>query len=635
MWRHLKTAHAEEEEVRDITKCLDTTEKNKKLTLLRYKGNFENNKRSKARGYGEIIVARRSVSFPYAAADFIPCSLCLGYVLRADLRQHRVKHCLVASDSKEDLGLKDLVHDSMVLLGEVGHRYHVFEEQVLSRMSEGPIKDQIRRDELIMRFGSMLHEKLGVRGFHNISQRLRSIALFLQQSNQESMNAFLSPENIDEAIRCGKEVGGLEQERKNQHTELPEYARPSKAMRIGGELRQLALLKKGIALERRDTKSAKDADDFLELVNLYWNPRVAHVALQTRDAKKYEKVNVLPLTADLKKFTQTALSAIESSLTEGTIDSKDKFISLTKLVLSRLLVFNKRRPTEVSRVLLSSWLQRQTYKEETISEIKDHMTPLEKQLYDKTEVVMVRGKCGNKVPVLIPTDAARGINALLEVRDTYIPVSNKFLLARPTSASNTSGHYQGGQVLKDVSAPMNLDRPDLFTATRLRKYCGTTSQMLALSDADFEVLTKHMGHDKNVHRAYYRLPDTTLELTKAAVLMTCLDSGNVSAYAGKDLGTILELDMTEAEDQGDNCAAQPGPSEARFQHQTEGTKRKHQRFSKKQTMLLAGLLRARNEVPRRQELREWLARQGSDFVDRDIANVRSKLHNMMRSGKKF
>ena len=117
-------------------------------------------------------------------------------MLRADLRQHRVKHCLVASDNKEDIGPKDLVHDSIVLLGEVGHHYLVFEEQVLSRMSEGPIKDQIRRDELIMRFGSMLHEKLGARVFQNISQRLRSIALFLQESNQESMNAFISQENI-------------------------------------------------------------------------------------------------------------------------------------------------------------------------------------------------------------------------------------------------------------------------------------------------------------------------------------------------------------------------------------------------------------------------------------------------------
>ena len=36
----------------------------------------------------------------------------------------------------------------------------------------------------------------------------------------------------------------------------------------------------------------------------------------------------------------------------------------------------------------------------------------------------------------------------------------------------------------------------VFTATRLRKYYGTTSQILALTDSDFEVLTKHMGHDK-------------------------------------------------------------------------------------------------------------------------------------------
>ena len=55
------------------------------------------------------------------------------------------------------------------------------------------------------------------------------------------MTDFIVPENIDEAVRCAKLLVGITEER-NQHTELPEYQRPSKAMKMGGELRQLALL---------------------------------------------------------------------------------------------------------------------------------------------------------------------------------------------------------------------------------------------------------------------------------------------------------------------------------------------------------------------------------------------------------
>ena len=72
------------------------------------------------------------------------------------------------------------------------------------------------------------------------------------------------------------------------------YEKPSNAMKIGGELRQLATLKKGMALEKRQGDVAKEAGDFLSLVDIYWNSRVAYVALKTKDAKKYEKINVLP-----------------------------------------------------------------------------------------------------------------------------------------------------------------------------------------------------------------------------------------------------------------------------------------------------------------------------------------------------
>ena len=244
-----------------------------------------------------------------------------------------------------------------------------------------------------MKFGALLYEKLGDRGFANISQRLRPVASVVHESSLETMSSLLSPENIDEAIRCAQVIGGLDKGQKNQHTELPVYGKPGKAMKIGGELRQLAELKKGVALEKRDVETAKEAEDFLSLVDLYWNSRVAHVALKTRDAKKYEKINVLPLTEDLKRFTEKSKEMLSSCTVP---DTRSEFVDLSKKVLARLMVFNKRRPTEVSRVLLSSWMQRHDYKTESIQEIKKSMTKMETQLFDKLDVVMAIGKRGTK-----------------------------------------------------------------------------------------------------------------------------------------------------------------------------------------------------------------------------------------------
>ena len=122
------------------------------------------------------------------------------------------------------------------------------------------------------------------------------------------------------------------------------------------------------------------------------------------------------------------------------------------------------------------------------------MTPTEKQLFERLDVIKTKGKCGNKVP----SNAASALDALPEVRDKYIDPYNKFLIASPAS---TSGHFDGGAALRSVAGEMGLTSPELFTATRLSKYCGTTSQILSLTDANLETLTRHMGHGVQVHRA--------------------------------------------------------------------------------------------------------------------------------------
>ena len=623
LWRHIKTAHAEEDEVIQINACTDMTEKNRRLSLLRYRGNFEHNKRVIQKGRGQLIVGRRSVNAQYTASDFLPCPHCLVFVLRFDLHRHRSKYCLVRHNTDQAEGTKDLVYESQLLMNDSGHsNYSKFESEILSRMTDGQVKQTIRNDGLIMKFGSMLHEKLGGRGFNTISQRLRAIASFLQLTSVKDMSSLLAPEHIDEAIRCAKVLGGLDDGTTNAHTELPEYSKPSKAMRIGGELRQLSLLKKGVSLEKRDKQAEKDAEDFMVLLDLYWNTRVAHVALQTREAKKYDKINVLPLTEDLKKFTEKIKAALSLKTLAG-VASKESYVSLTKHILARLLVFNKRRPAEVSRILLATWTGRSEYKKETISEIKESMGRVERQLYDKMDVIMVRGKRGNKVPVLIPSDASKAIDVLVAARSDFVSGKNKFLLAAP---DGRTGHYQGSKVLQKVCMDMALEQPGLFTATKLRKYCGTTSQMLALTDSDFETLTRHMGHDRNVHNEYYRLPDTTLELTKAAVLMSCLDEGNISKYAGKDLGTILELQPEEQEEEDEDEEDQGQEEE------NEGVERgpkKRQRFNAAQCKALTRLLKARDAVPSTAELKDWCRGEGRLFGGKSVGQVRRKLYYML------
>ena len=102
-----------------------------------------------------------------------------------------------------------------------------------------------------------------------------------------------------------------------------------------------------------------EAEGFLYLLDTYWNAKVSSVALKTRDAQKYDKKELLPLTSDLKKFTETMRERLVTT-TERGIHNQDDYMDISRSVLARLLVFNKRRPKELGQVLLSSWKNRPT-----------------------------------------------------------------------------------------------------------------------------------------------------------------------------------------------------------------------------------------------------------------------------------
>ena len=186
-------------------------------------------------------------------------------------------------------------------------------------------------------------------------------------------------------------------------------------MRIGGELKLLAALKKGIALAKKDDCEVKNAEAFLYHVVHFWNVRVSSVALKNRESNKYDKSDMLPFTSDLKLFTEKMKERIEGMQEKG-IHSQSNYVKLNKAVLARLLVFNKRRPKELRVILLQSWVNRKKYKEETVEEINLAMGETEKRLVAELDVVMSRGKCGNKVPTLIPKDCASALQLLVDHR---------------------------------------------------------------------------------------------------------------------------------------------------------------------------------------------------------------------------
>ena len=109
------------------------------------------------------------------------------------------------------------------------------------------------------------------------------------------------------------------------------------------------------------------------------------------------------------------------------------------------------------------------------------------------------------------------------------------------------GHLRPWECMRKVvtSDELKLDKPEAVTSTRLRKYyVATVSQILDLQENELDWLARHLGHDITVHREYYRLHESTIELAKVGKILTTVDEGKTRHWAGKSLDDIdLDKDI--------------------------------------------------------------------------------------------
>ncbi|XP_068707934.1 uncharacterized protein [Montipora foliosa] len=100
-----------------------------------------------------------------------------------------------------------------------------------------------------------------------------------------------------------------------------------------------------------------------------------------------------------------------------------------------------------------------------------------------------------------------------------------------------------------TSDELKLEKPEAVTSTRLRKYVATVSQILDLQENELDWLARHLSHDISVHREYYRLHESTIELAKVGKILTTVDEGKTRLWAGKSLDDIdLDKDIDPISD---------------------------------------------------------------------------------------
>ena len=219
-------------------------------------------------------------------------------------------------------------------------------------------------------------------------------------------------------------------------------------------------------------------------------------------------------------------------------DNDDSYVSLTQILLAKLILFNRRRQGEVSKTLLTDWEKRG--KADCSSEAVQCQSEFEKSLLSVLERIEIRGKKGRTVPIIFTSDVAQRLAVLIQCRPEHIPPGNPFLFA----TKSESTHYRGSDTIRKFAAACDADKPQLLTSTKLRKQVATLAQVLSLQPHELDAVAAFLGHDIRVQSDFYRMPLDVMQLARISKVFLAADQGRIAEFSGKALCDI-NLDPNE------------------------------------------------------------------------------------------
>ncbi|XP_070551471.1 uncharacterized protein [Ptychodera flava] len=255
--------------------------------------------------------------------------------------------------------------------------------------------------------------------------------------------------------------------------------------------------------------------------------------------KKVKQIKTSALTKDVMKLNNRLSDIMDNTVRnlKEKILVETSWASLCKATLAQVILFNRRREGEVSRMQLKTY---EDYKDKNSvgedDEVNQSLTPLEKSLCCQLTRIEIPGKWGRNVPVLLPPRLKDSVNLLCDMREeASVHPENPYVFARQY---NSKECQRGDKCLRLYAHSCGASDPERLTSINLRKHVATVSQFMNLSNNELDVLAGFLGHDINVHRNYYRLPQATLQVCKISRLLMSLERGDTDVFRGKTLEEI-------------------------------------------------------------------------------------------------
>ncbi|XP_076837036.1 uncharacterized protein LOC143482555 [Brachyhypopomus gauderio] len=528
--RHLECKHKDKPEVaRAITFPKSSKERRIHFSLLRNRGNRIHNNQVLKEGKGMVIPQQQS-SVPVKASDYLHCVNCEAYLKRRTLWKH-MQRCHLNKKVKKTgkTRVQALCAYAQPVPDTVSAKFW----KIVLDMHEDAVTNVVRTEKVILKFGEHLFNKHGhdVTKHEYIRQKMRETGRLVLQGKKNGklkiMNDFFVPCNFPHVIETVKTVAGL-----NEDTNT--YKTPSLALKLGHNLKKIANIIECEAMMSGDEKVIHNVQVFKQLCETKWSECVSSQALRNLSEAKWNAPQLLPFAEDVKKMHQYL--NIQRKQWQNALEkepNKKNWAELAKITLCEVILFNRRREGEVSKMSLNAFTLRDT--SATHPDVEHALSDLEKKLCKHFQRVEIKGKRGRKVPLLLTPDMLASMELLVKCRRKCdVPDENQFMFGRPQALS----HFRGSDVIRLIAQSCGAKHPEALSSTKLRKHMATMSKVLNLKDNEMDDLADFLGHDIRVHRQYYRLPEGTLQLAKISKVLMALERGQLSQFKGRNLDEI-------------------------------------------------------------------------------------------------
>ena len=528
--RHLKQKHQDKPEVaKALAHRQGSAMRNLHLSKIRNLGNYNHNYSVMESGKGQIV-PKRQATCKSTATDYLPCKFCFAMYLKTDLWRH-LKRCKL--QVKEDGPVNRRLQTSCSLMLPMDASVSSGFKKVLEQMAYDTVTQVVKSDALILSLGERMFSKNGenVRQWSEIRNKMRELARLLVAAREidgdiVSLKDLISPVKFDTVLEAVKKMTGFD-------VSTRRFSVPSTALKLRYSLVTVTSILQAQALRQQDNDLKTRAEEFQKLIMMEWSTHVSSNAVKTLKQKKWNQPQTPPQAKDVTML-QAHLKKQEELHKNDLIHhpTKTAWGELAQVTLTQLILFNLRHAGEVSRMEVKTYMQRN--KGSMQDEILASMSKVERASCKTLTRVEIRGKRGRKVPVLFPNNIKMSVDLLIKNREAVgISPSNPYIFARLNNGS--CENIRGTDTLRRYAKECGAGHPENLSSTKLRKHIATVSQILNLPPDQQEQLAGFMGHDIEVHKSFYRLPEETLQTAKVSKLLLA----GPGEFKGKSLEDII------------------------------------------------------------------------------------------------